>query len=114
MLGVVDDLLFDSPVGLVGRVVPEDVEDEPLLDGLPHRIEVKRDEPVAVRGGRPFAEEFEGLGLRSGREREEGDVVLLSASGDRCDELVFSVTLSLCTYGFLGFGRVQCGRVGFG
>ena len=35
---VVLDLLQQAPVGLVGGVVGEHVEDEPLLDGLAHAV----------------------------------------------------------------------------
>ena len=42
VLGVVRDRLLDLPVRLVGRVVGEHVEDEALLDGLAHRVEVER------------------------------------------------------------------------
>ena len=45
--GVVGDRLADLPVRLVGRVVGQHVEDEALLDGLAHRVEVEG-RPVAV------------------------------------------------------------------
>ena len=50
VLGVVADRLLDPEVGVVGRVVGEHVEDEPLLDRLPHRVQVERHEPVRRPG----------------------------------------------------------------
>ena len=68
---VVLDLLQQPPVGLVGGVVREHVEDEPLLDRLAHAVEVERLElPV----GRFRAEQLQRLGLGRGGEREEARV----------------------------------------
>ena len=62
---------------LVGRVVLEHVEDEFLLDGLPHRIDVERRGQI-VRAGRlgrigPRAEQLHRLGLGRRGERDVGD-----------------------------------------
>ena len=69
--GVVFDLLLQAPVRLVGGVGAEHVENEPLLDRLAHAVEVEGLE-LAVRLF--LAEEFEGLGLRRGREGERREV----------------------------------------
>ena len=50
-LRVVLDRLDQPVVRLVGRVVLEHVEDEALLDGLPHRVEVERDRACPPRLG---------------------------------------------------------------
>jgi hypothetical protein len=42
-VGVVRRGVLDVPVGLVGDVAGQHVEDEPLLDRLTHRVQVKRD-----------------------------------------------------------------------
>ena len=62
---------------LVGRVVLEHVEDEPLLDGLPHRIDVERRRQIVLArrsaGIGPRAEQLHRLGLRRRGERDERD-----------------------------------------
>lgn len=64
--------VLQLPGDLVGGVVGEHVEDEPLLDGLLHRVQVEwLGQRAAVRDA---AEQFEGLGLRGGGEREVRDV----------------------------------------
>ena len=50
--GVVGDGLLDAPVGLVGRVVGQHVEDEALLDGLAHGVEVEGLEAARARCAR--------------------------------------------------------------
>ena len=55
------------------------VEDEALLDGLLHRVEVERLGGLPVRA--LAAEQLQRLGLRGGGEREEGDVLRLGALG---------------------------------
>jgi hypothetical protein len=75
---IVRDRLLDAPVRLVGRVVGKHVEDEPLLDGLTHRVEVER--LVAVLDVVPRPEHLQGSGLGRGREGEERKVGL-AASG---------------------------------
>ncbi len=64
---IVLDLLEQPPVGFVGGVARQDVEDESLLDRLPHAVEVERRE-LAVGARR--AEDLERLGLRRRREGE--------------------------------------------
>ena len=73
-LRVVVDRLDQPVVGLVGRVVFKHVEDEMLLDGLPHAVEVKGDGLPSRTGS---AEDFEGLVLGRGGEGEEADIGLL-------------------------------------
>jgi len=81
VLGVVGDGLADAPIRLVGGVVGQHIEDEALLDGLLHGVQVKRLRPAAVVGvGR--AEQLQGLALRGRREGEERQVRLASAGGD--------------------------------
>ena len=65
---IVLDRLPEPPVRLVRRVAREHVEDEPLLDGLPHAVEVERRERTVAA---PGAEELQGLRLR-GRGEGEG------------------------------------------
>ena len=68
---------------LVGRVVLQHVEDELLLDGLPHGIDVKRRGQVVRRrlarriGAR--AEQLHRLVLRRGGEGHEGDAAIVGA-----------------------------------
>ncbi len=78
--GVVGDGLLDPPVGLVGRVVGEHVEDEALLDGLAHGVEVERLESAGLLV--PGAEHLQGPGLGGGGEGEEREVGLLAPSAD--------------------------------
>ena len=67
---------------LVGRVVLQHVEDELLLDGLPHRIDVERLRQIVragwfARGIGPRAEQLHRLGLRRRGERDERDAAVL-------------------------------------
>ena len=63
--------LLDLERGLIGLVAPQDVQDEPLLDRLPHRIDVERHRlPVVVLA----AEEHLRLGFRRGREGQQRQV----------------------------------------
>ena len=86
---VVLDLLQQPPVGLVGGVVREHVEDEPLLDRLAHAVEVEGRE-LAV--GAPGAEQLERLRLRRGGEGEGREVgqppALLHLGQDRALQLL--------------------------
>ena len=67
----------EPEVGAVGGVVGQHVEDELLLDGLAHRVEVER----ALRAvGSHNAEQLDRALLGGGREGEEAEV-RLSASG---------------------------------
>ena len=68
---IVLDCLEEFPVGGIRRVVGEDVEDEALLDRLPHAVEVKGLE-LAV--GTLHSEELQSLRLGRRREREGGEV----------------------------------------
>ena len=91
-LGVVLDRLDEAVVGLVGRVVGEHVEDEALLDGLAHGVEVEGD-GLAVGAGP--AEDLERLVLGRGGEGEEAEVLLLAAGGHRLDDLFLVVLEAL-------------------
>ncbi len=72
--GVVLERLLQVPVRLVGGVVGQHVEDEPLLDRLAHRVQVERLVPL---GGRVVAaEQLQRLALRGRGEREEAQVLL--------------------------------------
>ena len=41
VLRVLSDCLLDPPIGLVRRVIANDIEDEALIDGLAHRVQVE-------------------------------------------------------------------------
>ncbi|OPY10152.1 MAG: hypothetical protein A4E68_00026 [Syntrophaceae bacterium PtaB.Bin095] len=94
-LGIVFDG-FDQPViGLVRGVVLENVEDETLVDGLTHAVEMKRLR-LAVRAG--SAEDFQRLILGCRGEGEEADIWLAAALGHGLEDFLFVVGQSL----FLG------------
>ena len=78
-VGVVRRGVLDVPVGLVGDVAGQHVEDEPLLDRLTHRVQVKRHVPpsAAIQS----AEQLQRAGLRCGGERKERQVGLLAPGG---------------------------------
>ena len=63
--------LEELPVGRVGGVIRENVEDEPLLDRLTHGVEV---EGLETPLGETGAEKLQSLGLGRSRERERGHV----------------------------------------
>ena len=63
---------------LVGGVVAQHVEDEALLDGLLHRVQVER---VRHAVDALVPEQLQGLGLRGGGEREERQVLRLGPGG---------------------------------
>ena len=69
--GVVLDLLQQAEIGLVGGVVGQHVEDEPLLDRLPHGVEAERLE-LAV--GSLDAESSSVLGLGVAVKANSADV----------------------------------------
>jgi hypothetical protein len=73
---IVLDLLEQPPVGLVGGIVGQHVEDEPLLDRLAHAVEVEGLE-LPVRTLR--AEELERLGLGGRRRDLRSDPIAPSA-----------------------------------
>ena len=101
---VVLDLLQEPPIGLVGRVIREHVEDESLLDRLAHRVAV---EGLELSVGTLPAEEFEGLGLRSCREGERREVRQPPAKPDFLEDLGFDLFLGRLGARFLGLGLVQ-------
>ena len=68
---------------LVGGVVLQDVQDESLLDGLLHGVEVERLVLARLVGG---AEEVQGLRLGRGREREVADPVAVVRLGRHADQ----------------------------
>ncbi len=71
---------------LVGRVVAQHVEDEALLDGLAHRVDVKRHVGRVAVGGRR-TEQLERAALGRGGEGEVADVGLLAAGRHLCQQL---------------------------
>ena len=100
---VVADGLLDPPQRLVRGVVLEDVEDEPLVNGLTHGVEVEWVEEARHRVAGP--EHLEGLGLRGGGESEEREVGLLRAPENRFgDGLLGLVDGVRDKTGVLGFG----------
>ena len=101
---VVLDLLQQPPVGLVGRVAPEHVEDEPLLDRLAHGVAVERLElPV----GPLAAEQLQGLGLRGGREGERRQVRQPPAAADLLEDPFLDLLLRGLGARFLPLGLLQ-------
>ena len=87
-LGVVLDGLDQPEVGLVGRVVLQHVEDEALLDGLAHAVEV---EGLRLAVGVRAPEDLQRLVLRRGGEGEEAEVGLLAAFGHGLDDFFLVV-----------------------
>ena len=104
---VVLDLLQQAPVGLVGRVAREHVEDEPLLDRLAHGVAV---EGLELPVGAFPAEELQGLGLRGGREGERREVRLPPAAADLLDDPVLDLLLRGFGARFLPLGLLQAPR----
>jgi len=47
-LGILAEPVREPVVGVVGRVAAQHVEDVALFDGLPHRVEVERAQPLAA------------------------------------------------------------------
>jgi len=74
-LRIVLDGLFEPVIGLIGRVVPEHVQNEAFLDCLTHGIEV---EGVGFAVGTGVAEAFQCDVAGCCGEGEEGDVLLRS------------------------------------
>ena len=105
VLRILGDRLLDPEVRLVGRVVREHVEDEALVDRLPHRVEVEG--PVAQALGRLDwrAEQLERLRLRRGREREEREVPRPAAARKRAREQVLPVAALGLLGRLLGLSR---------
>ena len=84
-VGVVRRGVLDVPVGLVGDVAGQHVEDEPLLDRLTHRVQVKGD--VLPKALVHHAEQLQRAGLRRGGERKERQVRLFASRrccGSQC------------------------------
>ena len=82
------DLLEQPPVGAVGGVVRQHVQDEALLDGLAHGVEVER---LVGAVGLAGAEELQRLVLGRGGEGEEADVRLAAPRADLRHDAVFPV-----------------------
>ena len=92
--GVVLDGFFELIIGLVGHAVLEHVQNEALLDGLAHRIEVERlRQPVRALG----AEALQRHVARRGGEGEIADVGLRPTRdlvfGDQILDIVAGLTL---------------------
>ena len=82
-VGVVRYGLGDAVTCLVCRVVQQYVHDEPLLDGLPHRIDVKR---AVLAVGVLAAEKHQSLRLRRSRKSIVRKVRVLAVRGHLLDE----------------------------
>ena len=93
-VGIVLACLEQPEVGPVRRVVLQHVEDELLLDRLPHGVAVHGPPIAAEHGERPV--------LRRGGEGEETQVRLLAALGHASEELfqVFPAFLGCALPGF--------------
>ena len=106
---VVLDLLQQTPVGPVGGVAREHVEDEPFLDRLAHAVAVEGLEPPV----RPLpAEELEGLGLGGRREGEGREVRQPTAAADLLvDPLLDLLFRGLgARFGLFGLLQAPCGE----
>ena len=92
VLGVVVAAVVRQPVGdLVAGVVLQHVQDEALLDGLLHGVQVERlRQPVRALA----AEQLQGLGLRGGGESEVADVLRIGAFGHFGGQIGFDVELA--------------------
>ena len=89
-LGIILGCLQQPVVGRVGRVVREHVEDEALLDGLPHAVDVER---LGLAARARAAEQLQRLALGRGGEGEEAQVRLPPARLHDLVEPVFPVGL---------------------
>ena len=118
-LGVVVDLLDEVEVALDAAIVLEDVQDEPLLDGLLHRVDVEGEvlhRPVGL--GRRLSEEFQGPVLRGCRE---GEVAGVAQHAPACNDpvdlvlviLLFLLGLVSQSHVHLGRGPAPIAGVGF-
>jgi hypothetical protein len=105
---IVLHLLEQPPIRRVGAVIGQHVEDEPLLDRLPHAVQVERLE-LAV--GPLFPEKFEGFLLRcrgkgEGREVRQPSALLHLRQNDVLQLLLWSFGLTLFRLRlFQGSGR---------
>ena len=96
---IVFDGLHQPVIGGVGGVVLHHVENETLLDGLPHGVEVKR----LRQSARALApEQLQRLALGRGGEGEEAQVRLLPARLHHLVQPVFPIRFFLVV---LGLGR---------
>ena len=84
------DCLVDPVERIVRGVVCQHVEDEALLDGLLHRVDMER---LALTLGVHAPEKLDGRRLRRGGEGEHGNVRLLAVSLDLVHDYVFDVAL---------------------
>ena len=101
---VVLDLLQQTPVGSVGRVVREHVEDEPFFDRLAHAVAVEGLEP-SIRS--LPAEELKSLGLRGRRKGERREVRHPPAAADFLEDPVLNLLFRGLGTRFLLFGVLQ-------
>ena len=100
-LRIVERSLLELEEGLVRRVVLEDVEDELLLDRLPHRIQVER---AALSVSALLSEQRQRLGLRSRGESEVGHMRKGPHPAHVIDQLILAVrhvVLLLVDFGHL-------------
>ena len=101
---VVLDLLQQTPVGSVGRVVREHVEDEPFFDRLAHAVAVEGLE-LSIRS--LPAEELKSLGLRGRRKGERREVRHPPAAADFLEDPVLNLLFRGLGTRFLLFGVLQ-------
>ena len=104
---------------LVRRVVLQHIEDEALLNGLPHRIEVERLRQVVGAGGLgrvgPAAEQLQCLGLWGGGEGDVGDTGVRPGTGGHLGgQNVFIAHLAAVGQLFQFLGAQQLLQLGSG
>ena len=102
--GIVLDDLQQPPVGRVGRVVVQHVEDEPLLDRLPHAVEAEGREAAVLAA---CAKEFQGPGFGRGGERERRQVRQPAALLHLGQDAALQLLLRRLGPGLLLFGLLQ-------
>ena len=111
--GVVSHLFADQVIAAVGGVTTKHVEDEALLDGLLHRVDVEGAMArLAIGAGKGFAEGLERLVLGRGRKGVEVGIGGHAPAGHvALDEAVYFV-LAVGSVG--GVGRAAEHPVGIG
>ena len=87
-LGIVLDGLDQPVIRLVGRVILKHVEDETLVDGLTHAVEMKGLRLAILAGS---AEDLQGFVFGRCREGKEADVGLMPAPGHGLEDFLLII-----------------------